>query len=186
MKKVFDKIIKNVSTSRPVLGGVHYTNNRLELTDSHVAIIEEYKTPLNIGFDFIIGSDSKPKVVNYPDLSRIVPKYNNNKFNINIPLLESIAKLHRKDFGIELNLNGQIDGVTVGNFDEIDKFDHITFNPKFILLLVEYLKESGLKKQATIFFSDSPVKPAVLTFEETNSVNTFIITPIRTEKDMKS
>lgn len=185
MKKVFDKIIKNVGTTRPVLSGVHYTNNRLELTDSHVAIIEEYKTPLNNEFDFIIGSDSKPKVVDYPDLSRIVPIDNENKFDIDITLLESIAKLHRKDFGVELNLNGQIDGVTVGYFDRIDKFDHITFSPKLILLMIEYLKESGLKKQATMYLSNSPVEPAVLTFEETNSTNTFIITPIRTEKDMK-
>lgn len=185
MKKVFDKIIKNAGTSRPVLSGVHYTNNRLEITDSHVAIIEEYKTPLDTEFDFIIGSDSKPKVINYPNLSRLVPKDNENKFDINIALLESIVKLHRKDFGIELNLNGQIDGVTVGYFDEIDKFDHVTFSPKFILLMIEYLKESGLKKQATLYLSNSPVMPAVMTFEETNSVNTFVITPIRTEKDMK-
>lgn len=185
MKKVFDKIIKNAGTSRPVLSGVHYTNNRLEITDSHVAIIEEYKTPLNIEFDFIIGSDSKPIVVNYPDLRRLVPIEHENEFNINIPLLESITKLHRKDIGIELNLNGQIDGVTVGFFERIQEFDHITFSPKFLLLMIEYLKESGLKKQATIYLSNSPVKPAFLTFEETNSVNTFIITPIRTEKDMK-
>lgn len=185
MKKVFDKIIKSTAKSRPVLSGVHYTNDRLELTDSHIAIIEEYKELTNNKFDFIIGLDGKPKFVNYPDLSRLVPKYNNNKFNINIPLLESIAKLHRKDIGIELNLNGQIDGVTVGYFDRIEEFDHITFSPKLIILMIEYLKESGLKKQATIYLSNSPVKPAVLEFEETNSVNTFIITPIRTEKDMK-
>jgi len=55
-----------------------------------------------------------------------------------------------------------------------------------MLLMIEYLKESGLKRQATIYLSNSPVKPAVLEFEETNSVNTFIITPIRTEKDMKA
>lgn len=38
MKKTFTKVVKSVSKARPLLGHVHYTNERIELTDSHVAI----------------------------------------------------------------------------------------------------------------------------------------------------
>lgn len=186
MKKVFDKIIKG-NKSKPQLEGVHYTNEKLELTDANIAIIEEYKQPLNTSFDFLVGIDSKPKIVNYPELTRIVPTNNTNKFVIDIPLLESIVKLNKKEFGLELTKDGLINGNKVGYFerDVFDFFDHITFSPKLLLIMIEYLKESGLKKNATMLLSNSALKPAVIFFEETNSNNTFIITPIRTEKDMK-
>mgnify|MGYP003365819954 CR=1 FL=1 len=186
MKKVFDKIIKNVVKTRTQIAGIHYTNNKLEVTDSHIAIIEEYKEPLNIGFDFIIGLDGKPKVVNYPDLDRIVPFKNTNNFVINIPLLESIAKLNKKEIGVELSKYGNINGSNVGHFENLDRFDHITISPKLIITMCEYLKESGQKKEAIIRFDNSPVRPAVIYFEEQNSTNIFILTPIRTKKDMKA
>lgn len=135
MKKVFDKIIKG-NKSKPQLEGVHYTNEKLELTDANIAIIEEYKQPLNTSFDFLVGIDSKPKIVNYPELTRIVPTNNTNKFVIDIPLLESIVKLNKKEFGLELTKDGLINGNKVGYFerDVFDFFDHITFSPKLLLI----------------------------------------------------
>lgn len=38
MKNTFKKVVKAVVKTRPTIAGVHYTNERVELTDSHVAI----------------------------------------------------------------------------------------------------------------------------------------------------
>lgn len=39
MKKTFTKVVKAVIKSRPQIAGVHYTNERIEVTDAHVAMM---------------------------------------------------------------------------------------------------------------------------------------------------
>lgn len=179
MKKTYTKIIKSVSKVRPLLGHVHYTNDRIELTDSHVAIIEELKTPLEDNFDILINLDGVPSVANYPDLTRLVPIDNHNRFVIDIPMLEAVAKINKKEQFIRLEKDGTIGGQKVGEFEQLDGFEYITFNPKYILWLLEYAKESGQKEHITIELDDSAVRPAVVHFEQPETLNTFIITPIR-------
>ncbi|ADD71727.1 DNA polymerase [Leuconostoc phage 1-A4] len=179
MKKTFTKVVKGISKTRPILGHVHYTNERIELTDSHVAIIEELKTPLKNSFNILINLDGVPSVANYPDLKRIVPVDNANRFVIDIPMLEAVAKINKKEQFIKLESDGTIGGQKVGEFEQLDGFKYIAFDPKYVLWLIEYVKESGQKKHITIELNDSSVKVAVVRFEQTETFNTFVITPIR-------
>lgn len=183
MKKTFTKVVKAVSKVRPLLGHVHYTNERIELTDSHVAIIEELKTPLENSFDILINLEGVPSVAHYPELKRIIPADNKNIFVINIPMLEAIAKINKKELYIKLESDGTIGGQKVGEFEQLEGFKYIAFGPKYVLWLLEYAKESGQKEHITIELSDSAVNPAVVHFEQPETVNTFIITPIRLRDD---
>lgn len=183
MKKTFTKVVKSVSKARPLLGHVHYTNERIELTDSHVAIIEDLKTPLEDSFDILINLEGVPSAANYPDLTRLVPTDNHNRFVINIPMLEAVTKINKKELYIKLESDGTIGGQKVGEFENLDRFEYIAFNPKYVLLLLEYAKESGQKEHITIELDDSAVMPAVVHFEQPETFNTFIITPIRLRDD---
>lgn len=183
MKKTFTKIIKSVSKARPLLGHVHYTNERIELTDSHVAIIEELKTPLENSFDILINLDGVPSVAHYPELKRLVPTDNTNRFIIDIPMMEAVAKINKKEQFLKLESDGTIGGQKVGEFERLDGFKYIAFDPKYVLWLLEYAKESGQKEQITIELNDSAVSPAVVHFEQPETFNTFIITPIRLRDD---
>lgn len=183
MKKTFTKIIKSVSKARPLLGHVHYTNERVELTDSHVAIIEDLKTPLENNFDILINLDGVPSVAHYPELKKLVPTDNTNRFVIDVPMLEAITKINKKEQFLKLESDGTIGGQKVGEFENLDRFEYIAFSPKYVLLLLEYAKESGQKEHITIELDNSAVSPAVVHFEQTETFNTFIITPIRLRDD---
>ncbi|ORI36517.1 hypothetical protein BMR90_06970 [Leuconostoc mesenteroides subsp. cremoris] len=178
MKKTFTKVVKSAK-QRPSIAGVHYTNERIEVTDAHVAIIEELKTPLENSFDILINLEGIPSVVDYPELKRLVPTDNKNIFVINIPMLEAIAKINRKEAQIELESDGTIGGQKVGEFEQLEGFEHISFDPKYVLWLLEYAKESGQKEHIKIELNDSAVRPAVVHFEQRETLNTFIITPMR-------
>lgn len=179
MKKTFTKVIKSVVKTRPILGHVHYTNERIELTDSHVAIIEDLKTPLENSFDILIDLDGVPSVAHYPDLTRLVPTDNQNRFVIDIPMMEAITKINKKEQFLKLESDGTIGGQKVGEFENLDRFEYIAFSPKYVLLMLEYAKESGQKEHITIELNNSAVSPAVVHFEQPETFNTFIITPIR-------
>lgn len=183
MKKTFTKIIKPISKIRPILGHVHYTNERIELTDSHVAIIEELKTPLENSFDILINLEGVPSVAHYPELKRLVPADNTNRFVIDVPMLEAVTKINKKEQFIKLESDGTIGGQKVGEFEQLEGFEYISFSPKYVLWLLEYAKESGQKEHITIELNDSAVKPAVVHFEQPETMNTFIITPIRLRDD---
>ncbi|WP_459524659.1 hypothetical protein [Leuconostoc lactis] len=183
MKKTFTKVVKAVVKTRPTIAGVHYTNERIEVTDAHVAIIEELKTPLENSFDILINLDGVPSAANYPELKRIVPTDNANMFAINIPMLEAVAKINKKEFYIKLESDGTIGGQKVGEFERLNGFEYIAFSPKYILWLLEYAKESGQKEHITIELNDSAVLPAVVHFEQPETFNTFVITPIRLRDD---
>ena len=179
MKKTFTKVVKAVTKVRPTIAGVHYTNECIEVTDAHVAIIEELKTPLENSFDILINLEGVPSVADYPELKRLVPTDNKNIFVIDIPMLEAIAKINRKEPHVELDSDGTIGGQKVGEFEQLEGFEHISFNPKYVLWLLEYAKESGQKEHIKIELNDSAVKPAVVHFEQPETLNTFIITPMR-------
>ena len=179
MKKTFVKVIKGISKTQPILGHVHYTNELIELTDSHVAIIEELKTPLENGFDILLNLDGIPSVANYPELKRLVPTDNKNRFVVDIPMLEAVTKINKKEQFLKLESDGTIGGKKVGEFERLVGFKYIAFSPKYVLWLLEYAKESGQKEHITIELDDSAVKPAVIRFEQPKTFNTFIITPIR-------
>ena len=179
MKKTFTKVVKSVSKVRPILGHVHYTNELIELTDSHVAIIEELKTPLESGFDILINLDGVPSVAHYPELKILVPTDNHNRFVINIPMLEAITKINKKEQFLKLKSDGTIGGQKVGEFEQLEGFEYIAFDPKYVLWLLEYAKESGQKEHITIELNNSAVIPAVVHFEQPETLNTFVITPIR-------
>lgn len=179
MKKTFTKVVKSVVKTRPILGHVHYTNELIELTDSHVAIIEELKTPLEDSFDILINLDGVPSVAHYPELKRLVPTDNQNRFVIDIPMMEAVTKINKKEQFLKLESDGTIGGQKVGEFENLDRFEYIAFSPKYVLWLLEYAKESGQKEHITIELSDSAVSPAAVHFEQPETLNTFIITPIR-------
>ena len=179
MKKTFTKVVKAVSKARPQIAGVHYTNERIELTDTHVAIIEDLKMPLENSFDILINLEGVPSVAHYPELKRLVPTDNTNRFVINVPMLEAVAKINKKEQFLKLESDGTISGQKVGEFERLDGFKYIAFSPKYVLWLLEYAKESGQKEHITIELSDSAVSPAVVHFEQPETFNTFIITPIR-------
>lgn len=183
MKKTFTKVVKSVSKVRPLLGHVHYTNELIELTDSHVAIIEELKTPLEDAFDILINLDGVPSVANYPELRRLIPADNTNWFIIDIPMLEAVTKINKKEKFLRLESDGTIGGQRVGEFERLEGFKYIAFSPKYVLWLLEYAKESGQKEHITIKLDDSAVSPAVVYFEQPETLNTFVITPIRIRQD---
>lgn len=179
MKKTFTKVVKSISKVRPLLGHVHYTNERIELTDSHVAIIEELKTPLENSFDILINLEGVPSVAHYPELQRLVPMDNTNRFVIDIPMLEAVAKINKKESYIKLESDGTIGGQKVGEFEQLEGFKYIAFNPKYVLWLLEYAKESGQKEHIKIELNDSALITAVVHFEQPETINTFLLTPVR-------
>lgn len=179
MKKTFTKVVKAVNNSRPTIAGIHYTNERIEVTDAHVAIIEELKTPLENSFDILINLEGVPSAADYPELKRIVPTDNKNIFVIDVPMLEAITKINKKEQFLKLESDGTIGGQKVGEFENLDRFEYIAFSPKYVLLLLEYAKESGQKERITMELDNSAVMPAVVHFEQPETFNTFIITPIR-------
>jgi hypothetical protein len=179
MKKTFTKVVKSISKVRPIFGHVHYTNERIELTDSYVAIIEELKTPLENSFDILINLEGVPSVAHYPELKRLVPTDNKNIFVINIPMLEAITKINKKESYIKLESDGTIGGQKVGEFERLEGFKYIAFSPKYVLWLLEYAKESGQKEHIKIELNDSAVRAAVIHFEQPETINTFLLTPVR-------
>lgn len=179
MKKTFTKVVKSVSKVRPLLGHVHYTNERIELTDSHVAIIEELKTPLENSFDILINLEGVPSMAHYPELQRLVPMDNTNRFVIDIPMLEAVAKINKKESYIKLESDGTIGGQKVGEFEQLEGFKYIAFNPKYVLWLLEYAKESGQKEHIKIELNDSALITAVVHFEQPETINTFLLTPVK-------
>ena len=179
MKKTFTKVVKSISKVRPILGHVHYTNERIELTDSHVAIIEELKTPLENSFDILINLEGVPSVAHYPELQRLVPMDNTNRFVIDIPMLEAVAKINKKESYIKLESDGTIGGQKVGEFEQLEGFKYIAFNPKYVLWLLEYAKESGQKEHIKIELNDSALITAVVHFEQPETINTFLLTPVK-------
>lgn len=181
MKKTFTKIIKTTNAGRRQLQGVHYTSDRIELTNAHVAIVEKLKSPLDGDLDILIGLDGVPSVVDYPVLSRVVPNDNKNIFVIDIKALEIVVKLYKKEFYLKLESDGTMKGQKVGEFETLEGFKEIAFDPKYLTWLIEYAKESGQKEYISIELHDRSVMPAVVNFEEEKTYNTFVITPIRTE-----
>lgn len=179
MKKTFTKVVKSISKTLPLLAHVHYTNDRIELTNSRVAIIEELKTPLENDFDILINLEGVPSVAHYPELKRIVPTDNENMFVVDVPMLEAVAKINKKEQFLKLESDGTIGGQKVGEFEQLEGFEYIAFDPKYVLWLLEYAKESGQKEHITIELDNSAVKPAVVHFEQPETLNTFVITPIR-------
>ena len=179
MKKTFTKVVKSASKSRPTIAGVHYTNERLEVTDANIAIIEELKTPLENSFDVLINLEGIPSVVHYPELKRLVPTDNKNWFVIDVPMLEAVAKINKKEYYIKLESDGTIGGQKVGEFERLEGFKYIAFSPKYVLWLLEYAKASGQKEHITIKLDDSAIMPAVIHFEQPETINTFLLTSFR-------
>lgn len=180
MKKTFTKVSKSMAKLRSQqLAGAHYTNERIETTNGHVAIIEKLKEPLKDEFDILIGLDSVPRRIDYPDLDRIVPAINTNSFVIDLPMWEAVSKAYKREKYLKLESDGTIKGQRVGTFEKLDEFQFVAFDPQYTIMLAEYAKESGQKQHVTIDLNNSDVKPAVVRFEQQDTNNIFVITPIR-------
>ena len=192
MTKTMQKVASSKnSKSQPILHGVHITPNKMEATDRHVAIIETFKTPVETMMgDIVLSPEGVPVMGNYPDLDRLVTLDSYGTMTIDGKKMLDIlkikkgaekAKLYSEDGEkVRIRFDYEMDsfeiGVLSGNLDETH------FNPAYLLLMVDEVKEIQGRNFKYKTFSvswKSPLEPVVMTCDNDQVDVKMLVTPIR-------
>lgn len=195
MSKTMDKIAKSKNTKRQlILHGTHITPTKIEVCDRHVAIIETFKTPVDtMQGELVLNPDGLPVKGHYPDIERLIPFDSNATLTINGKKLLDILKIKKGTEKAKLYTDGN-ETLRIRFDDDNDSFEIGTvssnfsdfkethFNPAYLLLMVEEVKET----QGHIF-KDEPFKvawkhenePMVMTCENDNVSVKMLVTPLR-------
>lgn len=152
MNKVIDKIAKSKNTkSQPILHGTHITPNKIEVCDRHVAIIETFKTPVDtMTGELVLSPKGLPVAGNYPDLERLIPIESYGTLTIKGQALMDILKIKKgtekarlftdDNETLRIKFDYETDSFAIGSIDREFKETH--FNPAYLLLMVEEVKET--------------------------------------------
>lgn len=192
MSKTMDKIAKSKNTkSQPILHGTHITPTKAEVCDRHVAIVETFKQPIDtMTGELVLSPEGLPVAGNYPNLDRLMPLESYATLTIKGQALMDIlkikkgaekAKLYTDDLDtLRIKFDDETDSFEIGSIDREFKETH--FNPAYLLLMVEEVKETqGRLFKDETFKVDwkTPNEPMIMTCENDNVNVKMLVTPLR-------
>lgn len=152
MNKVMDKVAKSKNTKgQPILHGTHITPNKIEVCDRHVGIIETFKTPVDtMSGELVLSPEGLPVQGNYPDIERLIPESSYADLVVSGKDLLDIlkikkgaekAKLYTDDNEtLRIKFDYEDDSFKIGV--TMREFKETHFNPAYLLLMVEEVKET--------------------------------------------
>lgn len=192
MTKTMDKIAKSKNTKgQPILHGTHITPTKIEVCDRHVAIVETFKTPVDtMTGELVLSPEGLPVAGHYPDIERLIPLESYATLTIKGQALLDIlkikkgaekAKLYTDDNEtLRIKFDYESDSFAIGTVT--GEFKETHFNPAYLLLMVEEVKET----QGRMFKDDvfnmswnTPNEPMVMTCENDNVSVKMLVTPLR-------
>ena len=192
MTKTMDKVAKSKNTkSQPILHGTHITPTKIEVCDRHVAIIETFKTPVDtMTGELVLSPEGLPLKGNYPDIERLIPIESHATLIIKGQALLDILKIKKGTEKVILYSDDN-DTLRIRFYDESDSFEIGTvsgdfketyFNPAYLLLMVEEVKET----QGRIFKDETfevawkhENEPAIMSCENDNISVKMLVIPLR-------
>lgn len=192
MSKTMDKVAKSKNTkSQPILHGTHITPTKAEVCDRHVAIVETFKQPINtMEGELVLSPEGLPVAGNYPDLDRLIPIESYGTLTIKGQALMDILKIKKgaekarlftdDNETLRIKFDYETDSFKIGNVEREFKETH--FNPAYLLLMVEEVKETqGRMFKDETFKVDwkTPNEPMVMTCENENVNVKMLVTPLR-------
>lgn len=192
MSKTMDKVAKSKNTkSQPILHGTHITPTKAEVCDRHVAIVETFKTPVDtMSGELVLSPEGLPVAGNYPDLDRLIPMESYGSLTIKGQALMDILKIKKgaekarlftdDNETLRIKFDYETDSFKIGTIDREFKETH--FNPAYLLLMVEEVKETqGRLFKDETFKVDwkTPNEPMVMTCENDNVNVKMLVTPLR-------
>lgn len=192
MSKTMDKIAKSKNTkSQPILHGTHITSNKIEVCDRHVAIIETFKAPVDtMTGELVLSPKGLPVVGNYPNLDRLMPLESYATLTIKGQALMDILKIKKgaekaklftdDNETLRIKFDHESDSFAIGTLT--GDFNETHFNPTYLLLMVEEVKETQGR-----MFKDNVFKvawkhenePMVMDCENEDINVKMLVTPLR-------
>ena len=192
MNKVMDKIAKSKHTKgQPILHGTHITPTKIEVCARHVAIIETFKTPVDtMSGELVLSPEGLPVAVNYPDIERLIPIESYGTLTVKGQTLLNILKIKKgtekarlytdDDDTLHIRFDYESDSFEIGTIS--GEFKETHFNPAYLLLMVEQVKET----QGRMFKEDTfelawkhENEPVIMTCENDDVSVKMLITPLR-------
>ena len=192
MTKTMDKIAKSKNTKgQPILHGTHITPNKIEVCDRHVAIIETFKIPVDtMTGELVLSPEGLPVAGNYPDIERLIPLESYADLIVNGQALLNIlkikkgaekAKLYTDDNDtLRIKFDYEEDSFKIG--EVMREFKETHFNPAYLLLMVEEVKETQgrMFKDKTFNIAwNTPNEPMIMRCENEDVDVKMIVTPLR-------
>lgn len=190
-----DKIAKSKNTKgQPILHGTHITPTRTEVCDRHVAIIETFKKPIDtMQGELVLSPEGLPVQGHYPDVERLIPFDSNATLTINGKKLLDIlkikkgtekAKLYTNDNEIlRIRFDDENDSFEIGTvLSNFGEFKETHFNPAYLLLMVEEVKETrgSMFRDNTFDLTwKHENEPTIMTCENDAISVQMLITPLR-------
>ena len=187
-----DKIAKSKNTKgQPILHGTHITPNKIEVCDRHVAIIETFKIPVDtMTGELVLSPEGLPVAGNYPDIERLIPLESYADLIVNGQALLNIlkikkgaekAKLYTDDNDtLRIKFDYEEDSFKIG--EVMREFKETHFNPAYLLLMVEEVKETQgrMFKDKTFNIAwNTPNEPMIMRCENEDVDVKMIVTPLR-------
>lgn len=198
MSKTMDKIAKSKNTkSQPILHGTHITPTKAEVCDRHVAIVETFKQPVDtMSGELVLSPDRLPVQGNYPDIERLIPLNFYATLNIDGKKLLDIlkikkgtknAKLHTDDNEtLRIRFDNEQDSFEIGKLlSDFSKFEETHFNPAYLLLMVEEVKEtlgSTFNNNTFDVAWKDKNEPAIMSCENEKVSVKMLVSPMRSYK----
>ena len=184
MTTVVEKIIKTRGLAPAILTGIHYTSTYRELTNRHVAILEEFATPLKEDTNFILDSAGMPMEGFYPYVKRLVDGVKGkHTLSVAETALRDLIKQDKKGHtGFDPATGNMVlydkNNTILTTVENVVEFtgsldEPVYYANNYLQLLVDYKKEAKLDGDVVIKL-DSAIEPAV-----SQGKGTFLFTPIR-------
>lgn len=192
MSKTMDKIAKSKNTkSQPILHGTHITPTKAEVCDRHVAIVETFKTPVDtMQGELVLSPEGLPVQGHYPDIDRLIPSTSYATWTIKGKALMDIlkikkgaekAKLYTDDLDtLRIKFDYEEDSFAIGTVT--GEFKETHFNPAYLLLMVEEVKETQGRLFKEDMFTVSWThenQPAIMSCYNENIDVKMLVTPLR-------
>lgn len=192
MTKTMDKVAKSKNTkSQPILHGTHITPTKIEVCDRHVAIVETFKQPIDtMQGELVLSPEGLPVQGHYPNLDRLMPLESYATLTIKGQALMDILKIKKgaekarlftdDNDTLRIKFDYEEDSFAIGTIT--GDFNETHFNPAFLLLMVEEVKETQgrLFKDETFKVDwNTPNEPMVMTCENDSVDVKMLVTPLR-------
>lgn len=192
MSKTMDKVAKSKNTkSQPILHGTHITPTKAEVCDRHIAIIETFKQPIDtMSGELVLSPEGLPVQGNYPDIERLIPTTSYADMIVNGKDLLDIlkikkgaekAKLYTDDNEtLRIKFDYEEDSFKIG--ETMREFKETHFNPAYLLLMVEEVKETQgrMFKDMTFNIAWTHENQPVIMSCDNEDVNVkMLVTPLR-------
>ena len=192
MTKAMDKVAKSKNTKgQPILHGTHITPTKIEVCDRHVAIVETFKQPIDtMTGELVLSPEGLPVQGNYPDIERLIPTTSYADLIVNGKDLLDIlkikkgaekAKLYTDDNEtLRIKFDYEEDSFKIG--ETMREFKETHFNPAYLLLMVEEVKETQGRLFKDMTFNIAWThenQPAIMSCDNEDVNVKMLVTPLR-------